>query len=183
MDLSFVPATIDGERFLYFAYGTLKCGFPNEAQIPNSVTFVGQASTIYAFPLVVETDYNIPFMIDYANFEGSKRVSGELLIADKEAKEKLDQFEGVDTGFYIVKSIAVKINDVSKAYRGELSVGQTVSANAYFRHPSNKGPSWAHEWTIERLLTLPFTDSYTYEMSKSYIKRTHRVEEEKNNTA
>ncbi|KAI0565096.1 Gamma-glutamylcyclotransferase AIG2-like protein [Gracilaria domingensis] len=162
------------ERALYFVYGTLKRGFPNENQIPKSATYVGEALTKQPFPLVVDTEYHVPFMIDSENYSGAKRVFGELILVDRETRKTLDQFEGVDTGFYFVKPIEVVISQLRDEYEGELSDGQTVVANVYFRDPSNAGPSWAHKWTVERLLTLPSTDAYMVEMGKRYTSRTHR---------
>ena len=54
-------------KHLVFSYGTLKRGEPNNFMVtePDNgmATFVGKGSTSLAYPLVVASDYGIPFLL------------------------------------------------------------------------------------------------------------------------
>lgn len=53
---------------LVFVYGTLKRGEPNASVMTNLVTgmqkFVGTGKTINAYPLIIASEYNIPFCLN-----------------------------------------------------------------------------------------------------------------------
>ncbi|XP_045208146.2 putative gamma-glutamylcyclotransferase CG2811 [Mercenaria mercenaria] len=77
-----------------FVYGTLKKGQPNEYfmnMIP-SVEYLGTAETRTKYPLIIGGEWNLPMLL---NREGEgKTVKGEVYRVDKDALERLDQFEG-----------------------------------------------------------------------------------------
>ncbi|PXF48695.1 Gamma-glutamylaminecyclotransferase [Gracilariopsis chorda] len=159
---------------LSFVYGTLKRGFPNYPQIPENAVYVGTARTLNAFPLVVSTQFSVPFMLYRPDHEKAFSVKGELFLLDEQSKSAIDKFEGVDTGFYYTKAIPVIIMDISEGYGGHLHANEIVQADVYFRDPSNTGPLWAHEWTINRLLELPMIEEYTQEHALHYLVRASR---------
>ena len=64
---------------LVFVYGTLKRGEPNEHVMTNPATgnqrFIGAARTVEKFPLIVASQYNIPFLL---NQQGHGHVSRHM---------------------------------------------------------------------------------------------------------
>jgi len=80
---------------LVFVYGTLKRGQPNHDWLTRptngSAVFRGRASTSDAFPLVVASRYNIPFLLDAPG--RGHCVSGELYEVDDAMMVKLDELE------------------------------------------------------------------------------------------
>lgn len=167
---------------LSFVYGTLKRGFPNYSQVPESAIFVGTAQTLNAFPLVVDPHFSVPFMLSVPNHQNAHKVQGELFLMNEQARKAIDKFEGVGTGFYHTEAIPVTILSISQGYRGHLRESEIVQANVYFRDASNTGPLWAHEWTIDRLLELPMIVDYTQEHALRYVGRESRTKLGKSNT-
>lgn len=53
---------------LVFVYGTLKRGEPNTSVMTDLATgmqrFVGTGRTVNAYPLIIASEYNIPFCLD-----------------------------------------------------------------------------------------------------------------------
>lgn len=48
-----------------FFYGTLKRNEPNHDQLKNlNVTFLSEAITVDKYPLIIASDYNIPFLLN-----------------------------------------------------------------------------------------------------------------------
>ena len=48
-----------------FFYGTLKRNEPNHHHILNrNVKFVSEATTVDKWPLIIATDYNIPYLVN-----------------------------------------------------------------------------------------------------------------------
>lgn len=158
MQSSFVPT----DPILLFVYGTLKKGFPNQHVMPITTTYLGTATTVSKWPLVVDPIMSIPFLLDFPHSNQAKFVTGELYKADSQALEFLDSFEGVSSRFY--KRISITVTSVIE----ENPNMQQFSAFAYFR--DSGGPEWSKEWTPEKLATLPMLDSYSLECSKSYVK-------------
>lgn len=79
-----------------FAYGTLKSGQPNNHYLKNNecgtCRFVATGCTELAFPLVIATEWNLPFLL-YAPGKGQK-VYGEIYDIDDECLKWMDEFEG-----------------------------------------------------------------------------------------
>ena len=98
----------DGDELIQvFFYGTLKRGEPNHFHLDAlNVTFVGEATTVNKWPLIVATDYNIPFLLNKPGH--GRHVRGELCLVDKAAKEWLDEFEGVQDNIYSVLPVEVR---------------------------------------------------------------------------
>lgn len=88
-------------RVLVFVYGTLKRGEPNASIMADLVTgmqrFIGTGKTVNAYPLIIASEYNIPFCLDKPGI--GNRISGELYEVDEQKLEVLDEFEGHPT-FY-----------------------------------------------------------------------------------
>ncbi|VDM07711.1 unnamed protein product [Wuchereria bancrofti] len=86
---------------LVFVYGTLKRGEPNASVMADLVTgmqkFIGTGKTINAYPLIIASEYNIPFCLDKPGI--GNRINGELYEVDEQKLEVLDKFEGHPT-FY-----------------------------------------------------------------------------------
>ncbi|CAG9533003.1 unnamed protein product [Cercopithifilaria johnstoni] len=86
---------------LVFVYGTLKRGEPNASVMADPVTgmqkFVGTGKTVNAYPLIIASEYNIPFCLNKSGI--GNRVNGELYKVDEQKLEALDEFEGHPT-FY-----------------------------------------------------------------------------------
>lgn len=169
------------DNFLVFVYGTLKRGFPNSQHMPSSISYVGTARTKVSFPLVVDSEMGVPYLLSLPNHPGAHSVHGELYIVDKEALISLDHFEGLDSGFYVRDTVeVVSLSDASgsltspKSMVSEFFPGSVHDAQAYFRSPSNAGPDWAHRWTVERLQTLTMLEQYTPEHAKQFRPRTVR---------
>ncbi|KAK3106053.1 hypothetical protein FSP39_011716 [Pinctada imbricata] len=80
-----------------FVYGTLKKGQPNYKtfeSVNNGVKlFLGEGETKDKYPLVIASRYNIPFLLDAKNAEGSKTIKGEIYKVDDAVLDRLDQLE------------------------------------------------------------------------------------------
>ncbi|CAF1039696.1 unnamed protein product [Brachionus calyciflorus] len=89
-----------------FFYGTLKRNEPNFDQLSNlNVTFLSEAVTVDKYPLIIASDFKIPFMLNKKGY--GKNVHGELYLIDEEAKKFLDEFEGVHQNLYTDLTIDV----------------------------------------------------------------------------
>uniref|UniRef100_A0A0L8GR56 Gamma-glutamylcyclotransferase family protein n=2 Tax=Octopus bimaculoides TaxID=37653 RepID=A0A0L8GR56_OCTBM len=85
--------TVQLERV--FVYGTLKRGQPNHFLIENVTNglakFIGDATTALRYPLVIASQYNIPFLLP---FEGKGNfISGEVYDVDGKMLTRLDELE------------------------------------------------------------------------------------------
>ncbi|GMT33655.1 hypothetical protein PFISCL1PPCAC_24952 [Pristionchus fissidentatus] len=80
---------------LVFVYGTLKRGEPNHRFLEASkgiARYVGTAVLREAYPLVIASKYNIPFLLNKSG-EGH-RIRGEVYDVDGKTMESLDELEG-----------------------------------------------------------------------------------------
>uniref|UniRef100_A0AAZ1X6G5 Gamma-glutamylaminecyclotransferase n=2 Tax=Oreochromis TaxID=8139 RepID=A0AAZ1X6G5_OREAU len=82
-----------------FVYGTLKKGQPNNYRMFDSnngkAEYLGSAFTIQKYPLMITTEYNIPFLL---NIPGQgHRVHGEIYKVDDQMLKFLDTFKSVPT--------------------------------------------------------------------------------------
>uniref|UniRef100_A0A1I8I2E5 Gamma-glutamylcyclotransferase family protein n=1 Tax=Macrostomum lignano TaxID=282301 RepID=A0A1I8I2E5_9PLAT len=93
-------AALQQPQHLVFVYGTLKSGQPNNARLleymDSDISVVGKAVTRYPYPLVLATDYNVPFLINEICYT-AKRVSGELFSVSSHALAFLDYVESTPT--------------------------------------------------------------------------------------
>lgn len=155
-----VPSADELET-LFFSYGTLKPGFPNNKHNPPGARYVGPAQTVEAHPLVVEPGTYIPFLLPPDS--RGKRVKGVVYAVTQVAIDTLDEFEDVENAFYERRLVSVVLDS-----------GDTQSVFAYFRHPDGGGPAWARPWTIEKLSTLEMIDEYTLEHAEKFVRREDR---------
>ncbi|RNA39992.1 hypothetical protein BpHYR1_032920 [Brachionus plicatilis] len=99
-----------------FFYGTLKRNEPNHNQLKDlKVTFLSEAITVDKYPLIIASDYNIPFLLNKKGY--GKHVHGELYLIDDEAKKFLDEFEGVHENLYsdmFIEVVDKKNNQVQR---------------------------------------------------------------------
>ncbi|KAI6201240.1 Gamma-glutamylcyclotransferase family protein [Aphelenchoides besseyi] len=82
-------------EFYVFVYGTLKKGEPNELVMADGEggrsKFVGFAETFRPFPLIVSTQFNIPFLLKDPG--KGKKITGEVYIVNEEKLKALDELE------------------------------------------------------------------------------------------
>lgn len=98
-----------------FVYGTLKTTQPNHdilKEASNGIAkFIGKAVTEKAYPLVVASSSNIPFLLP---IEGKgKNIHGEVYSIDDKMLEFLDDFESHPT-LYKRQKIPVSLGDKSE---------------------------------------------------------------------
>ncbi|MGI9425028.1 MAG: gamma-glutamylcyclotransferase family protein [Hyphomicrobiaceae bacterium] len=75
-----------------FVYGTLKRGFPNHAGVMEPFPYIGRATTLDSFPLVVGGPWFSPYLI--AEPGQGHRIAGEVFDVDERGLTILDRFEG-----------------------------------------------------------------------------------------
>ena len=126
---------------LLFVYGTLKRGFPNAMHM-CSAQFQASATTVEAFPLVVDPQSAIPYLINKPG--AGHRIAGEVFAVDEHDWPRLDYFEGVPDHYYQRLAVDVVPRDG----------GAPLTVNAYFR--------WDGEgfMSIQDLLELEFIPEY-----------------------
>lgn len=136
-----------------FVYGTLKRGFPNHYLIENKengqAKFVGNASTVDKYPLVVACTFKIPFLLDKVG-EG-RRVIGEVWEVDTKMGATLDELEN-HPKLYTREEIEVTLED-----------GKMDKCQVYMLH--NYKPE---------LNKLPFIEQYTQDFVKEYTPKSER---------
>ncbi|KAL4228660.1 hypothetical protein ACF0H5_011705 [Mactra antiquata] len=120
---------------LVFVYGTLKQGLPNHYLIEDKQSGIciprGAAVTMEKYPLIIASEYNIPFML----FKPGRghNITGELYEVDKIRLEKLDELEA-HPKLYERLQIRVRVPSDD----GKNDEENTLTAEAYllvkFRH-------------------------------------------------
>ncbi|XP_006558539.1 putative gamma-glutamylcyclotransferase CG2811 isoform X3 [Apis mellifera] len=92
-DISFLSNKNPLQRV--FVYGTLKRGEPNHCLIQDTengyAKFLGLGRTTIPYPLIIATDYNIPFLLKKPGF--GHHVFGEVYDVDSKMLKKLDELE------------------------------------------------------------------------------------------
>lgn len=147
--------------------------------MPTPKTYAGVARTVKSYPLVVDTEMYVPYLLQLSNHSGAKQIFGELYFVDDNGLKFLDEFEGLESGFYIRESIDLVVQvpgeeDCKLTADVKLESGSLQVAGAYFRSPTNLGPLWAHAWTVDRLQSLPMVERFTLEHATAYIDRGER---------
>lgn len=79
-----------------FVYGTLKRGEPNHQWLTESehgqpATFIGSGRTVRKYPLVIGTQFNVPFLLDQPGT--GHQIEGELYAVDEAKLAHLDVLE------------------------------------------------------------------------------------------
>ncbi|MEQ9299794.1 MAG: gamma-glutamylcyclotransferase family protein [Cyclobacteriaceae bacterium] len=119
------------ENNLVFSYGTLKRGFPNYSTMMGArASYIADASTKFKYPLLLAGSWNAPFMIDCKNYPNSHKIKGELFEVDEKGILALDEFEGVNQGYY--KRLKIEI-----AYTTEQEQIISKVAWCYFSYESS----------------------------------------------
>lgn len=173
----------ESPRSIVFFYGTLKHSFANWQVVPETVVFLGKARTSVPYPLVIDTEMRVPYMLLLPGHPHAHCVHGELYSVTQEEAEVLDRFEGVPTDFYVRRNIDVIVTAEDDGRERQLdpvtgkkvTPGCVVQAGTYFR--SKGGPRWAQKWSVERLQTLPMSGRYTLKDSEDYISQSKRPTE------
>ncbi|CAD5213355.1 unnamed protein product [Bursaphelenchus okinawaensis] len=82
-------------KHLVFVYGTLKRNEPNHQVMSNTLrgvaSFAGTARMTQKYPLIISTQYNIPFLLKDAG--NGEYVQGELYNVEDEKLVELDELE------------------------------------------------------------------------------------------
>ncbi|VDK73580.1 unnamed protein product [Onchocerca ochengi] len=96
---------------LVFVYGTLKRGEPNASILADPATgtqkFVGTGKTVNAYPLIIASEFNIPFCLNKPGI--GNRINGELYEVDQQKLKVLDEFEQHPT-FYRRQSEQIEMD-------------------------------------------------------------------------
>ncbi|XP_076159711.1 gamma-glutamylaminecyclotransferase-like isoform X1 [Alosa pseudoharengus] len=115
-----------------FVYGTLKKGQPNYSRMLDPAngraSFLGRASTIDKFPLVIAGQYNIPFLL---NIPGKgHHVQGEVYSVDDQMLAFLDRFESIPE-MYQRTLVKLKVEEWAKEGGATRSTGSAMEAFVY----------------------------------------------------
>ncbi|XP_005460817.1 gamma-glutamylaminecyclotransferase B [Oreochromis niloticus] len=128
-----------------FVYGTLKKGQPNYYRMIDSnngkAEYLGSAFTIQKYPLVIATEYNIPFLL---NIPGQgHRVHGEIYKVDDQMLKFLDDFESVPT-LYQRTVVQLEVKEWVGKMEGEekLSPGSITEVFVYITTTTMYKPDW-----------------------------------------
>lgn len=78
-----------------FVYGTLKNGQPNHYWLTNATnglaTFLSHGTTKNKFPLVIATQYHVPFLLNKPGI--GRNIKGEIYEIDEKMLSNLDRLE------------------------------------------------------------------------------------------
>ncbi|XP_050960792.1 gamma-glutamylaminecyclotransferase C-like [Labeo rohita] len=142
-----------------FVYGTLKKGQPNYFRMKNTANgqadFLANARTVEPYPLVIATEYNIPFLL---NVPGTgHHVYGEIYRVDQKMLEFLDKFEECPKWYQRIK---IKLEVQDRDGEGE----NIVETDVYVK--TTNEPEWLQKQTFENYDTngnhgLKYIDSDT----------------------
>ncbi|KAL0204330.1 hypothetical protein M9458_002348 [Cirrhinus mrigala] len=120
---------------LVFMYGTLKKGQPNYFRIEDTdngqAKFIAHARSVEKYPLVIDTEYNIPFLL---NVPGTgQRVYGEIYRVDQKMLKFLDDFEILSPEWYERIKIQLEVLVVDSEGENTLKPGSTVETDVYIK--------------------------------------------------
>ncbi|XP_073698491.1 gamma-glutamylaminecyclotransferase B-like [Garra rufa] len=133
---------------LVFMYGTLKKDQPNYIRMQDPANgqaeFLARARTVEKYPLVIGTEWNIPFLLNKPGM--GQRVHGEIYRVDQKMLEFLDKFEGCPEWY---KRIKVKLEVQDRAGEGEntLKPGSITEIDVYVK--TSYEPEWLQKPTYE----------------------------------
>ncbi|XP_030601919.1 gamma-glutamylaminecyclotransferase C isoform X2 [Archocentrus centrarchus] len=135
-----------------FVYGTLKKGQPNYHRMFDSnngkAEYLGSAFTTEKYPLVIATEYNIPFLLHIPG--QGLRVYGEIYKVDEQMLKFLDDFESIPE-MYQRTVVQLEVKEWAGKSEGEeiLSPGSITEAFVY--STTTYRPDWP---------SLPCHESY-----------------------
>ncbi|KAL0204329.1 hypothetical protein M9458_002347 [Cirrhinus mrigala] len=148
-----------------FVYGTLKKGQPNYFRMKDTANgqadFLAHARTVERYPLVIATEYNIPFLL---NVPGKgHRVYGEIYRVNKTMLNFLDKFEECPEWYQRIK-IQLEVQDGDGKGENTLKPGSIVETDVYVK--TTNEPDWLQKPTYENYDTngahgLKYIDSAT----------------------
>ncbi|KAK6181158.1 hypothetical protein SNE40_009081 [Patella caerulea] len=148
-------------RFLIFVYGTLKRGQPNEAQFANSnglALFKGSGKTKEKYPLVIASQYNIPFLLFKPGT--GQNIEGEVMEVDSKMLSHCDEFEGHPD---LYERLETEITLVTNEKNEALPQPQNLTCWCYFLKKYQP-----------KLLELPYLESYKSLPELPYVQRYER---------
>eukprot|EP01134_Creolimax_fragrantissima_P008351 CFRG8351T1 len=80
-----------------FVYGTLKRERPNHCLLcdveKGIAKYLGEGRLVDRYPLVMASEYNIPFLLDAKNYPGSYHVKGEVYEVNEQMLAHMDTLE------------------------------------------------------------------------------------------
>ncbi|KAK3784533.1 hypothetical protein RRG08_020638 [Elysia crispata] len=125
----------DKDQHYVFVYGTLKTGQPNHYYLTEDfstgkATLLGTGETMHAFPLVVATVNNLPFLLPV---EGKgENVQGEIYEIDDQKLYWLDDFES-HPSWYKREIIEIRLMDGTLKVEGQvMTKGDVCQCWVYF---------------------------------------------------
>ncbi|XP_039504291.1 gamma-glutamylaminecyclotransferase B-like isoform X1 [Pimephales promelas] len=131
-----------------FVYGTLKKGQPNhfimKDHAKGQAEFVAHARTVDPYPLVIATEYNIPFLLVLDKPGTGQRVHGEIYSVDQKMLEFLDEFEECPQ-MYQRTLIRLEVQDGPGGSTPE--TGSSIEAYVYTTDTYE--PEWLEKTTYE----------------------------------
>lgn len=141
-----------------FLYGTLKTSEQNHyllMQKGNGVAkFVQKAVTREKFPLVVATQYNVPFMLNKAGV--GNFVTGEIFEVDEKMLQVLDRLE--DIGNLYEREVMT--------FNADRGLNGTLAVKEAFVYVLNRYP--------KGILELPMLSEYKSEEVRGYVSPKER---------
>ncbi|CAI5638298.1 unnamed protein product [Oreochromis niloticus] len=138
-----------------FVYGNLKKGQPNNYRMFDSnngkAEYLGSAFTIQKYPLVITTEYNIPFLL---NIPGQgHRVHGEIYKVDDQMLKFLDTFKSVPT-IYQRTVVQLEVKEWVGKMEGEEKLSPGSITEVFMYTTTSYQPDWP---------SLPCYESYDSE--------------------
>ncbi|KAK2908504.1 hypothetical protein Q8A67_004341 [Cirrhinus molitorella] len=119
---------------LLFMYGSLKKGQPNYFRMEDpengQAEFLAYARTVKKYPLVIGTEFNIPFLL-YEPGKG-QRVQGEIYRVDQKMLDVLDKLEECPALFNRIK-IQLEVQDVAGEGENKLKPGSIEEIDVYVK--------------------------------------------------
>lgn len=151
-----------------FVYGTLKKGQPNYHRLFESANgkaeFLASACTSQKYPLVIASEYNIPFLL---NIPGQgHRVHGEIYKVDDKMLEFLDAFENVPS-MYQRTPVKLEVEEWVGTTEGEDRPAAGSVTEALMYSTTTYQPGWP---------SLPHHESYDSngDHELQYVTRSER---------
>ena len=145
----------DENAQLVFVYGTLKQGHPNHHYFEDvnigRATFIGTATTVDPWPLVVTTRFSLPYLVDHKGL--GYPIRGELYEIDDRMMEFCDDFEDHPQIYERTKT-QVKLDQLS------MNVKESILSEKYL--PGTVIDCWCYmlRKISPKILNLPFYEEY-----------------------
>eukprot|EP01087_Luapelamoeba_hula_P011320 TRINITY_DN3064_c0_g1_i1.p1 TRINITY_DN3064_c0_g1~~TRINITY_DN3064_c0_g1_i1.p1 ORF type:complete len:541 (+),score=79.64 TRINITY_DN3064_c0_g1_i1:40-1662(+) len=148
-------ATVDKNKHLLFFYGTLKRDFHWHAKFLFNAEYRGTAVSADLLPLVIG-DCGVPYLLGDLPGQG-KHVKGEVWCVNDETLLGLDEYEGINKGYYSRREIEVHLGISAEE-------PSTASVGVYFKTDSN-----------QMLRAGPFLEEYTLAWHKDNYRAIRHI--------